>query len=200
MIRDKSNLQKWTVAALEHMAKHGDFMVLEPIWRGTRELRPTLARRWREYVVAHSFLDYNPNDLVGRKLAAASFRALWIKNKSKTMALEAARRTRWFEFRGSKEPTIVTVDVELYARRVVARLKSLIDGGQLWKDGKRVGAAVARNTFDQELKTLDSAERSRQISDERLKHAPPKIASAPGMARRGSPTVSGGLPSLGKRR
>ena len=202
--REKTQIQEATIAALERLADHGNIHVIEPIWKSTLLLSPALSKQWRQYVVAHSFLDYNARGLVGRALGAAEFGALWAKNRSRGMSLDAARQTPWFKFRADKSETTATspdsVDVDEYARRVIARLQSLIDGGRLRTDGHLAKVAEVRSTFEQRLAELVSSERSRQMSEARLKHAPTTIASAPGMGRRGSPTVSGGLPSLGKRR
>lgn len=198
--RDVDKIQEATLAALEHLAKHGNIRVLEPLWHLTRSFKPALARQWRQYVLAHSFLDFNPNGLPTRAITKAQFVDIWVKNRAKEMSLEAARNTKWFEFALDRQEEIIAVDIEIYAKGVVERLQSKIANRQLRRNGELVEAAEVRRIFVQLLETLVDAETVRQVSEAREKHTKTRIASAPGTPRRGSPTVSGGLPSLGKRR
>jgi len=133
-------VQAATVAMLEHLAKHGNINVIKPMFEAAKSFNPglpnkstnirrdgSMARKWRAYIVAHSWLVYNPNNLKGAKLASATFAELWAKDKSRAMDIDKAKAVKWYDFsldHGANAKAIVGVALaERIRKQVQALLK-----------------------------------------------------------------------------
>jgi hypothetical protein len=199
LVEDRDAVQDWTLQALRHMQAHGDFGVLEPLYRSIKALQPSLGKRWRAYVEAYSFLTYNPNNLKGAALGRASFRDLWRRIKDKPVDVSGAEKQKWYLFQPVVEDT-EAIDLDASVGRLMARVQGLIDDGSLAEGASRVSVKKIRAAFDKHLSRLMSREESILSHEAHERNRPTKVTASFGTGRRGTPFVSGGLPSLGKKR
>ena len=90
-----------SIAALQHIEKHGNSNVLEPLYRATLAWRnKRMSNAWVAWVVSYSWFIFNPRNLKGQALTKAKeegFHSLWVKSKGKEMNIDGAKGEPWYE-------------------------------------------------------------------------------------------------------
>ena len=196
-------VQTGSVAMLEHLAKHGNINVIKPMFEAAKSFNPglpnkktqerrdgSMARKWRGFIVAHSWLVYNPKNLKGAALASATFEDLWAKDRSRKMNIDAAKATKWFDYqldRGASTKALAGVTLAEKIRKQVQALlnKRLIAdaSGKVLTPG-RVKALIAR-----ELEKLEAPAKETVIAG--VKATKGATVTAKGAKPRKASKVSG---------
>ena len=152
-------MQTASVAALIHIAKHGNYNVLEPLYRAALSWRnPRLANAWVAWVVGHSWLVFNPRKLTGKALSeakASAFTSLWQKAKGKAMNIDGAKAVNWYEAKPATEKT-APVQMAIKVATIQKQLNKLLkDNMLLDTDGKPVDLAKLRSELRAMIATLE---------------------------------------------
>lgn len=147
---NRALMQFGLVSALSHIETHGNVNVLEPLAHAVLSLRSnTLTKAWKGWVVAHSWLTFNPQNLKGKALASARFSDLWVKDKTREMHVDAARESHWWEYKApSEEAEAKDFDVEKAIAALVTRInKALEDGKAIGTNKKAIEPIVIRSAL-----------------------------------------------------
>lgn len=152
-------MQTASVAALTHIAKHGNYGVLEPLYRAALAWRnPRLANAWVAWVVGHSWLVFNPRKLTGKQLSeakASAFNSLWQKAKGKEMNIDGAKSDNWFEAKPATEKA-APIQMAIKVATIQKQLNKLLkDNMLLDTDGKPVDLAKLRSELRAMIETLE---------------------------------------------
>jgi hypothetical protein len=156
-------MQSATVAALEHIEKHGNVCMLEPLADAAKYFKSkSLSDKWQAYVLAHSWFVYNPRELKGKALKDANFASLYVKDRARKMDLDGARATSWHEFElpsasGNDKPVKAGDAVSAF----VKRLQKLIDADKLTDaTGATIGMADLRAMIKAECESLKAKQKT----------------------------------------
>jgi hypothetical protein len=152
----KQLLQNASVAAVIHLDKHGNFNVIRPLWEAAKTFSAGEGRKWFDWIISHTFLEYNPNKLRGNALAEAGFESLFKKNKAKKMDLDGAKKNAWFDHVKAR-PSVGAQSVNLskMVDTMLARLSKLLAANALYvptSDGKGVAKKATAADVRSELK------------------------------------------------
>ena len=127
----KALLQTATVAALEHLDKHGNYNVIKPLWEAAATFSKGEGRKWLNYLETFSHLKYNPKGLRGQALADATFDALFAKVKGKVMQIDKARKVNWFDHVMVRADTSKPVDLAKQVATIMKSLSALLEANRL---------------------------------------------------------------------
>ena len=152
-------MQTASVAALSHIAKHGNYNVLEPLYRAALSWRnPRLVNAWVAWVVEYSWLVFNPRKLTGKALSeakASAFTNLWQKSKGKAMNIDGAKAANWYEAKPASEKA-APVQMAIKVAAIQKQLNKLLkDNMLLDTDGKPVDLAKLRTELRAMIETLE---------------------------------------------
>lgn len=149
-------MQSATVAALEHIEKHGNVCMLEPLADAAKYFKSkSLADKWQAYVLAHSWFVYNPRELKGKALKDANFALLYVKDRARKMDIDGARATQWHEFEVDRATNDKPVKAGDAVSAFVKRLQKLIEADKLHDaTGNIIGMAGLRAMIKAECESL----------------------------------------------
>ncbi len=155
-------MQSATVAALEHIEKHGNVCMLEPLADAAKYFKSkALSDKWQAYVLAHSWFVYNPRELKGKALKDANFASLYVKDRVRKMDLDGARATNWHEFELPSVANDKPVKAGDAVSAFVKRLQKLIDADKLQDaTGATIGMADLRAMIKAECESLKAKQKT----------------------------------------
>lgn len=196
-------VQTGTIAMLEHLDAHGNWNIIKPLFEAAKSFNPglpnkstsirrdgSMARKWRAYIVAHSWLVYNPSNLKGAKLASATFAELWAKDKTRKMNVEGAKATKWYDYqldRASNKKALAGVTL---AERIRKQVQALLNN-RLVSDtsGNVLTVGRVRSLIVAELEKLEAPAKVTVIAG--VKATKGKTVTAKGAKPRKASRVSG---------
>ena len=152
-------MQSASIAALQHIEKHGNSNVLEPLYRATLAWRnKRMSNAWVAWVVSYSWFIFNPRNLKGQALTKAKeegFHSLWVKSKGKEMNIDGAKGEPWYEAKpDAKAVEPVQAAVKIAAIQKMMN-KLLADGMLHDTDGKPINLGKLRTEFRAMIETLE---------------------------------------------
>lgn len=155
-------MQSATIAALEHIEKHGNVCMLEPLADAAKYFKSkTLSDKWQAYVLAHSWFIYNPRELKGKALKDANFASLYVKDRARKMDLDGARATNWHEYEIERATNDKPVKAGDAVSAFVKRLQKLIDADKLTDaTGATIGMADLRAMIKAECESLKAKQKT----------------------------------------
>lgn len=196
--------QTGSIAMLEHLEAHGNINVIKPMFEAAKSFNPglmnkttnvrrdgSMARKWRAFIVAHSWLVYNPNNLKGSKLASATFVELWAKDKTKKMNVDGAKLVKWYDYQIGKSANAKAVPGVTVAERLRKAVQALINK-RLVTDtaGNVLTVGRVRSLIVAELEKLEGPAKPVVVAGKTVKKATKPVA-AKGSKPRKSSRVSG---------
>lgn len=156
---NRSRSQTLTIAAIIHLSEHGNSRVFEKLYHAIGLAFGKGAQNtWRSYVIDHTWLVFNPHNLSASKLKSvidANFSSVFVKDVTKTIDIESAKASPWFEHEADKADQ-KPMNAEATIAAFVKRLNKLMHDGKLvGTDGKPVDLGEMRSTFRRAAEALE---------------------------------------------
>lgn len=204
--RNRGLMQEASIGCLEHMKAHGDYTVIFPLALAAQSFGRNLSNVWIGWITAHSWLVYNPEGLVGRKLAETSIEKLLVRDKTKkadSIDADKAKAVNWWEYKrptdtGEAEPLNVPQAISRFTKRLAKAfaaelavgaddkplsqetiLKMVTDGlNAAFAKAEKAKPITGTSKPEQEVKAKRKVAKGRNVAAKRTKRTAPVAKAA----------------------